>query len=90
MITAKSATQELQKKHLDFISYLEREGDKQVKEALKMGVNWALIVINNAPGTDMMTKAQIGDFACHYYERLGYQTKLYSDKNKVELKWELY
>ena len=90
MITAKSATQALQKKHLDYVAYLEREGDKQVKQALELGVNSTTIITANAPGTNTMTKAQANDFACNYYKNLGYQTKVFSDNNRVELTWNLY
>ena len=90
MITAKSATQELQKKHLDFISYLEREGDKQVRKSLELGTNCATIVINGAPGTRTMRKADANDLACNYYRNLGYQTKIYADNNRIELTWNIY
>lgn len=90
MITAKSATQELQKKHLDFISYLEREGDKQVRKSLEIGINYATIIIREAPGTEMLKKAEAVDIACNYYKNLGYRTNIYSDNNRVELEWNLY
>ena len=67
-----------------FISYLEREGDKQVRKSLEIGINYATIIIREAPGTEMLKKAEAVDIACNYYKNLGYETiiKHYQINNK--------
>ena len=90
MITAKSATQALQKANKPYYDYLDAEGDKQVNEAIAKKINVCEINTYYAKGTENMTKEDACKIAVKYYEGLGYKCSPYADLKRVQLQWDLY
>lgn len=90
MITAKCATQALQKMNKPYYDYLEAEGDKKVKEAIAKKINACEVSTYCVKGTEKMTKEEACKIAIKHYENLGYKCSAYSDLKRVQLEWDLY